>query len=239
MSLRLTGLKNACLKAIEDLGRERTTIADVGCDHGFLGIDILKEQKSSLVNVIASDLRTGPLSAAAENVRSAGLEERIEMRLCDGLSGYRPGEADIIVISGMGAQQIASILDEGQKVVAKASFLVLSPHSKPEYMRYYGRVRGLRQTDERVICEEPGYYHIMTFSVDDFKAEGKVTEPRVFAYSDTELFGKKPDASELERKKAQIARALDQLKSTGGAGNDARIRELEFLLQKTIEHMEH
>jgi len=83
-------------------------LADIGTDHAYLPIEAVR--KGICERAIACDIADGPLKAAAENIRAAGLLERIEMRLGDGVEPLAPGEADCIVIAGMGGQRIIDIV---------------------------------------------------------------------------------------------------------------------------------
>ena len=58
------------------------------------------------------DVRKGPLSRATENIALAGLSEKIATRLSDGVAKLLPGEADSVVIAGMGGELIIKILGE-------------------------------------------------------------------------------------------------------------------------------
>ena len=51
---------------------------------------------------------------AAENIALAGLSEKIATRLSDGVAKLLPGEADSVVIAGMGGELIIKILENGR-----------------------------------------------------------------------------------------------------------------------------
>ena len=88
--------------AIANLVDNSKVLADVGCDHAYISINLL--EKGKVERIIASDLREGPLNIARDNIRLYGFEDRIETRLCAGLCGYEAGEVDTILISGMGGR---------------------------------------------------------------------------------------------------------------------------------------
>ena len=96
------------LQVIADMIPEGGVLADVGCDHGFL--DIYLVQTGKIQGAIAMDVRKGPLAAATAHVREAGLENRIETRLSDGLEAMMPGEAATLVCAGMGGPLMQRIL---------------------------------------------------------------------------------------------------------------------------------
>ena len=56
---------------------------DVGCDHAFTSIALVESGKCPFC--VASDVRPGPLLAAENNIRQAGLEEKVRTVLADGV----------------------------------------------------------------------------------------------------------------------------------------------------------
>ncbi len=110
-------------------------VADVGTDHAYLPIYLLESGISSFA--VASDLRKGPLERARQNVEAAGLADRIELVLCDGLSKIEPFAPDDILLFGMGGELIVSILDAAPWVQNQAIGLILQPMSHPEILRAY------------------------------------------------------------------------------------------------------
>ncbi len=84
--------------AIINFVRRGSKVADIGADHGYLAIELVKSGRASFV--IATDKNSGPFDAAKKNIAAAGLN--IETRLGDGLKILREGEVDTICIAGMG-----------------------------------------------------------------------------------------------------------------------------------------
>ena len=74
---------------------------------------------------------------ATENIRRYGLTGRIETRLSDGLEKLQAGEADTILIAGMGGLLMVRILENGQGVLAGCRELVLQPQSDIRSVRAY------------------------------------------------------------------------------------------------------
>ena len=110
-------------------------VADVGTDHGWVPIELV--QRGLYQKAIAMDVRSGPLQRAEEHVKNRGLADVISLRLSDGLKALAPGEAETIVVAGMGGGLIQKILKEGQDTAKAAGRLVLSPQSElPEFRRF-------------------------------------------------------------------------------------------------------
>ena len=86
---------NSRLKKIGDLVESNSYCLDVGCDHALLDIYLVLKNKN--IKTIASDVSIGPLEQAKKNIKKEGLEEKIEVRLGDGLSTYS-NEINTIII---------------------------------------------------------------------------------------------------------------------------------------------
>ena len=70
------------LTAIEEL-HFRGLLIDVGCDHGYICIEAVR--RGLVDRALACDINPGPLDRARMNIEAAGLSDRIEALLGDGL----------------------------------------------------------------------------------------------------------------------------------------------------------
>lgn len=144
------------LQMVADQVLSGGVLADIGCDHGFTSIFLVS---NGLVRkAIAMDVREGPLGRAAEHVAESGLQEQIELRLSDGMDGLRPGEADTILISGMGGALMEQILQEHPEVTKAAQELVLSPQSEVYRIRTCLHELGFRIAREDMVQDMGKYY---------------------------------------------------------------------------------
>ena len=110
-------------------------LADVGCDHGYIPIYLI--QKGQIPRAIAMDINQGPLLRAREHIREWGLEDYIETRLSDGVEALKPGEAQCLVIAGMGGPLMEKILTQGENVVKDMKELILQPQSEISHFRRF------------------------------------------------------------------------------------------------------
>lgn len=141
------------------LVRQGSRVADIGTDHAYLPIYLVESGRSP--SAIASDIRVGPADSARKNVAAAGLCDRIEVRLGDGLSGIAPDEVDDIVIAGMGGETIAAIL-QGAEWVKDAHYrLILQPMTRAEDLRRYLLTNGFEIDEERVVPDGRRLYTVM------------------------------------------------------------------------------
>lgn len=110
-------------------------VADIGCDHGYLGIHLLNEGIAQYV--ASSDLRPLPLQKARENAASFGTSDRMDFFVADGLSAVRPGSVDTVVCAGMGGDNIADILEAAPWVQTETCTLILQPNTSGNKLRQY------------------------------------------------------------------------------------------------------
>lgn len=103
------------------------TISDVGTDHGYLGAWLLENGKAQ--RVFATDIHAGPLSRARQTVEALGLQDRMELYLCDGLQFQGADASQAVVICGMGGETMISILEAAPWTWNRTT-LILQPQSK-------------------------------------------------------------------------------------------------------------
>ena len=109
-------------------------VADIGCDHGYLGIYLLQNGIASAV--IAADVNAGPLQCARENALKFGVQDRMQTYLSDGVQQI-PRDFDTMVCAGMGADTMISILSAAPWLKDSRYRLILQCQSKrPELRRY-------------------------------------------------------------------------------------------------------
>lgn len=134
-------------------------IADIGCDHAYVAIEAVRRGKAA--RALACDVRKGPLQQAAEHILCAGLAGKIETRLSDGLEKVAPGEADCVIIAGMGGPLMERIL---QGRLADFGHFVLSPQSEIPHFRRFLLAEGMRIDEETMLIDEGKYYVIFNVS---------------------------------------------------------------------------
>ena len=103
-------------------------IADVGTDHGYVPIYLVKN--GLCPSACAMDVNKGPLARAAEHIGQEGLSDKIATRLSDGLAGLSPDETDTVVIAGMGGELICRILKNAPEFLEAGMEFILQPQSE-------------------------------------------------------------------------------------------------------------
>lgn len=114
-------------------------VADIGTDHARLPIYLV--QRGLVKHIIATDIRKGPLSMAAEALAKRGLRDAVELRLGHGAACLHPNEVDCVLIAGMGGDTIAEILRQDPWLRSKHLLLQPQTHSERvlEVLQEWGR----------------------------------------------------------------------------------------------------
>ena len=222
------------LYAVAGLVTEGASVADIGTDHGYVPIYLIKNKIAS--KVIAMDINKGPLEHAKMHIIGHGLKGQIETRLSDGLKKVNPGEVDGMIAAGMGGALVIKILEESKAVVDTLEFLILQPQSEISKVRKYLNKNGLVIIEEDMVEEEGKYYPMMKV------IHGQPEEYKEYEY----IYGKKL----LEKKHPVLEKFLlrekyiqesivEQLsKHIGSESAEQRTREILHERQYTIQALE-
>ncbi|MGB9803164.1 tRNA (adenine(22)-N(1))-methyltransferase [Desulfofundulus sp.] len=146
-------------------------VADIGTDHALLPIYLV--EKGICPRVVATELNPGPYRSAIEAVNLQGLDGKIEVRQGDGLHPLLPGEAQVIVLAGMGGNTIRQILADSPEVLAAVRRLILQPMVDAGDLRLWLVGEGWRLVDEMLVEEDGRLYVIVVAE----RGREKVSDP--------------------------------------------------------------
>ena len=133
-------------------------VADIGCDHGYLGIYLL--QRGIAASIIASDINEGPLQSAKRNAEKYGLAEKMSFHLSDGAKNI-PREFDTMVCAGMGADTMISILNAAPWLKDSRYRMILQCQSKTPLLRRYLSENGWHIARESALKDGRFLYTVM------------------------------------------------------------------------------
>lgn len=133
-------------------------VADVGCDHGYVGIYLL--QKGIASAVIASDVNELPLLSAVENAKKFGVEGDISFFKSDGVQSI-PRDFHCMICAGMGADTVISILSAAPWLRNSQYRLILQCQSKRPALRRYLAANGFSISRETLAQDGKFIYPIM------------------------------------------------------------------------------
>jgi len=214
-------------------------VADIGCDHAYTAIYLIKKGISPYV--IAMDVNDGPLNKARENIEKYGVSDKIDVRKSDGLEKLRTGEADTILIAGMGGRLMIRIMTGNMEALSSADELILQPQSEIHLVRKKLKDMGFLIINESMVKEDGKYYVVMKAKSDLAKIEEKdyqLIEPEHFYYGRLLLEGKNPvllEHLQNERKLYNsIYRELAIQPTKQSTERQAEIVELMSLIDRAI-----
>lgn len=134
-------------------------MADIGTDHGYLPVSLLKENRIS--KAIACDINKKPLEKAKKVISESGFENCIETRLGSGLSVLEPGEVEAFVMSGMGGLLIRDLLEANCEVAGRIKKMILQPMNNQAVLRRYLETHGYRIIHEDLAREDERVYEVI------------------------------------------------------------------------------
>jgi tRNA (adenine22-N1)-methyltransferase len=147
------------LMALAQMVPRGAKIADIGTDHAFLPCYLLKEHITPAA--IGVEVNKGPYQKACATIEEYGLQEKIEIRLGNGLTVIKPGEIDVVIIAGMGGAVIRDILERSPQLVVSLDKLIIQPMKGAELVRYWLIDHGWLINEEELIYEDKQYYQII------------------------------------------------------------------------------
>ena len=210
------------LLAIAGMVPECEVLADVGTDHGYLPIYLVKQHK--VKRAIAMDVNKGPLLRAQIHIGEYGLSSYIETRLSDGVCALAQQEADIVVIAGMGGPLTEKILTEGHSVINTVKYMILQPQSDIPHVRRFLCENGYVIRQENMV-EEDGKYYPMMFVEHGAMCYEKEIEYR---YGSLLLAKKHPVLHQyLLWERENLIRLCDNLEKVSTDGARSRLEELK------------
>ena len=147
-------VKDARLKTLLSLIEGGVTLADVGTDHGKLPVAALLSGRASAA--IAIDVSEQSLAKA----RLLAEQEGVSMRCVhsDGLKALSSGEADVVVIAGIGAAETIKILKEAPCRFPRYLFV---PHKNPPLVRRYLKENNARIVRDIAVKEGNHFYFVI------------------------------------------------------------------------------
>ncbi|ACD52118.1 SAM-dependent methyltransferase [Clostridium botulinum] len=134
------------------------TVMDVGTDHGYIPIYLVKNK--IVEKAIASDINKDPLQKAKINASLDGVIDKIDLRLGGGLSLLKKNEVQGVIIAGMGGNLIRDILEKDINKVRKLDYLILQPAQNPEVLREYLYNSNYEILNEDLCFDEGQFYEL-------------------------------------------------------------------------------
>lgn len=214
---------------IAELCKCSDAVIDVGCDHAKLPIYLIENNIVS--RAIATDIRQGPVDNARKNVVANKLEDKIRINLCNGLEDFGPEDGDTIIVAGMGAEEIVSIIDNAPWTKNEKIKLILQPMTLEYKLREYLYKNGYEVRNEEIAIEGPKVYTIICASW-----TGKeLKEENYNLFSDKLYYGRNR-CTYIEKLIKRYSRMQEGHKMSAG-GEVEELNTILEMLYNTLEKM--
>lgn len=212
------------LKAAADMLDGGRLTVDIGTDHAYLPAYLVINGITE--KVLACDIGIKPLENAARTVESYGLEDKVILRVSDGLEKVSPEEAQEISICGMGGTLIEEILKKAEWIKNKDIHLVLQPMTHSEDVRRFLCENGFVIREERYVRDSGRVYCCISA---DYK--NRKNDKKTGYYYFGEIKGDTPEEKEyIEKHINRIVKRADSLREA------SQSPEEEKILREVIEY---
>jgi len=216
------------LRLVASMVPECRTAADIGTDHGYVPAYLL--ETGTCRRVIASDIAEGPCQAARETRDKYSLRDAMDVRRAAGLQGLAAGEAEAVVIAGMGGATIASILEESPGVAGSVRVFVLQPMNAAGLLRRWLAEHGYI-IGEEALCRENGHIYVILKALHGEPGQQLTLIEQELGPC---LIGKRPPlwTEYLAEKAARCRFLLTQMSFSPAARNSEKYKTVQFLLEQ-------
>lgn len=155
------------LKAVHDMAvsgasEDARRLIDVGSDHGHLSLYALIND--DIDEAILTDIHEAPAKRSEETLRLYGFAGRTKVYCTDGLDGVDLQKGDIIVMAGLGGNNMIDIMtrvkEREDAELLKSLTWCLQPQKSSDRLRAYLFGNGFDIIDENS-CEDRGLYYVI------------------------------------------------------------------------------
>ena len=154
---------NKRLQAIGEMVMPDAVMADIGTDHAYLPIELVRSGKTP--KAYACDIVPGPLKMAEKNIAEAGLNDQITTVLSDGLAEVSE-DVEVIVLAGMGCYTAIDILEAYPEKVAGYKQIIIQVNTDVDRFRKWISDHRYTIVREKMVFDRH-YYTIMEISLAD------------------------------------------------------------------------
>lgn len=231
------------LQAVADMVTLGNRVADIGCDHAYIAIYLIKNKISPFV--VAMDINQGPLDRAKENTQRYRVADKVSIRKSDGLQMLDAGEVDTILMAGMGGRLMIKMLASQMDVVSAAKELVLQAQSEIYELRKALKEWGFTIVNEKMLKEDGIYYVVMKIKTDSSSIKDdqyELSKPEYLHFGRLLLEKRNPILLEfLQSEKRMYKKIYNELldkMSKQSMERQTEIKELIRLIDNSIRYYE-
>ncbi|MDX5735594.1 tRNA (adenine(22)-N(1))-methyltransferase [Clostridioides difficile] len=217
------------LLKIASLVSDGKKIADIGTDHGYIPVYLLKEGKVPFA--VLADVNKGPLDNAHKEVIQNNLLDKVDLRLGSGIEILEIGEVEEVIIAGMGGILISELLEAKKEVAHNVEKLILQPMQAQEELRYYLLNNGYEILEEVLVREDFRIYEII---VAKYTGKNTIIEDEIYYEVGIKLLENKDSLFNdfIEKKIKTYSYIVNKLEGKNGEAIDKKRKESEVAIKK-------
>ncbi|HCQ6003091.1 TPA: SAM-dependent methyltransferase [Clostridioides difficile] len=217
------------LLKIASLVSDGKKIADIGTDHGYIPVYLLKEGKVPFA--VLADVNKGPLDNAHKEVIQNNLLDKVDLRLGSGIEILEIGEVEEVIIAGMGGILISELLEAKKEVAHNVEKLILQPMQAQEELRYYLLNNGYEILKEVLVREDFRIYEII---VAKYTGKNTIIEDEIYYEVGIKLLENKDSLFNnfIEKKIKTYSSIVNKLEGKNGEAIDKKRKESEVAIKK-------
>ncbi|EML9211297.1 SAM-dependent methyltransferase [Clostridioides difficile] len=217
------------LLKIASLVSDGKKIADIGTDHGYIPVYLLKEGKVPFA--VLADVNKGPLDNAHKEVIQNNLLDKVDLRLGSGMEILEIGEVEEVIIAGMGGILISELLEAKKEVAHNVEKLILQPMQAQEELRYYLLNNGYEILEEVLVREDFRIYEII---VAKYTGKNTIIEDEIYYEVGIKLLENKDSLFNdfIEKKIKTYSSIVNKLEGKNGEAIDKKRKESEVAIKK-------
>ncbi|AXU49702.1 tRNA (adenine(22)-N(1))-methyltransferase [Clostridioides difficile] len=217
------------LLKIASLVSDGKKIADIGTDHGYIPVYLLKEGKVPFA--VLADVNKGPLDNAHKEVIQNNLLDKVDLRLGSGIEILEIGEVEEVIIAGMGGILISELLEAKKEVAHNVEKLILQPMQAQEELRYYLLNNGYEILEEVLVREDFRIYEII---VAKYTGKNTIIEDEIYYEVGIKLLENKNSLFNdfIEKKIKTYSSIVNKLEGKNGEAIDKKRKESEVVIKK-------
>lgn len=187
-------------------------LADIGADHGIVSINYALNNPSNFV--VGSDISKKSIEKAAKTAKKLNLTNYYTT-VGNGLAPIKNFDIDVILISGMGGEEIIKIIDSNKKY----PFYVLSPQKNSDKVRLYLKNNNLKAIKDYKVLSDSKFYDIIVctqgvYNPTEFEVQfgsGKGEDFKLFSTHTTEYLTKLLQTIKKEEDRFALIQKLNLL----------------------------
>lgn len=204
-------------------------IADIGTDHGYIPVYLLKEGRVPFA--VLADVNKGPLDNACKEVIQNNLLDKVDLRLGSGIEVLEIGEIEEVIIAGMGGILISELLDAKKQVAHNVEKLILQPMQAQEELRRYLLNNGYEILEEVLVREDFRIYEII---VAKYTGKNTIIEDEIYFETGIKLLENKDSLFNefIEKKIKTYTAIVNKLEGKNGEAIDKKREESKTSIKK-------